>query len=277
MAVLVQAVRRNSVIPAWIAFFSQVLIAVSIELGDDLGRTLVSQHGTAQGIANAKEIVQIEASHGLWIEPAWQLFFQQTHHVFIVTITWFEVARFMNGVYIMCHIFVTLGVGAWVYFYRRRFFPLMRNTILVTNLIALLIYERFPVAPPRLMPPLPFDHHTFAFQDTLYGVLSGGRFVGSSLTYNEFSAMPSVHVAWALVAAGMVLWLARPLAIKLIAAVYPFLMLVSVIVTANHFLLDAVAAALVVLVALLFTVAFECWRGRPPWRNTTELRSLFAF
>jgi hypothetical protein len=253
-----------------------VLIAVSIELGDDLGRAIVAQHGTAEGIEDAREIIQFEAAHGLWVEPGWQLFFQQTHHIFVLTITWFEVARVMNGVYILCHIFVTLGVGAWVYFFRRRFFPLMRNTIIVTNAIALIVYERFPVAPPRLMPPVHFDGRIFTFQDTLYGVLNGGRFVGSNLTYNEFSAMPSVHIAWALVAAAMVIWLARPLAVKLLAMVYPVLMLVAVVVTANHFLLDAIAATFVVLLAAGIAVLFECWRGRPPWREMRAPLPLFA-
>src|SRR5437763_9750857 len=115
MATVAEAIRRNNVLPAWFAFFAQVLVAISIELGDDLGRTLVSQHGTMRGIEDAKEVIQFEVAHGLWVEPAWQLFFQQTHHIFILTITWFEVARFMNGVYIFGHIFVTLGVVAWVY------------------------------------------------------------------------------------------------------------------------------------------------------------------
>lgn len=277
MATVAECIRRNNVLPAWIAFFAQVFIAISFEVGDDLGRTLVSQHGTSQGIQNADQVMRFEVQHGLWVEPAWQSFFEHTHHIFIVTITWFEAARFMNGVYLFGHIGVTLGVGAWVYFYRRRFFPLMRNTIIVTNLLALLIYERFPVAPPRLMPPVPFDGHLFTFQDTLYGVLSGGRFVGSNLTYNEFSAMPSVHIAWALVAAGMVIWLARPFAIKVIAMFYPILMLVAVVVTANHFLLDAAAAALVVVTAVSIAVVFECLRGRPPWREMTGPQSLFAF
>lgn len=277
MATVAEACRRNNWVPAWIAFFAQVLIAISIELGDDLGRALLSQHGTVQGIDNANQIVQFEEAHGFWVEPAWQLFFEHTHHVFLLSVTWFDVARFMNGVYILCHVGVTIGVGAWVYFYRRRFFPLMRNTVLMTNLIALIIYERFPVAPPRLMPPVLFNHQLFTFQDTMYGVLNGGRFVGSNLTYNEFSAMPSVHIAWAIIAATMVVWLARPLPARAAAAVYPFLMLVAVVVTGNHFLLDAFAAVGVVLLAAAICVAFECWRGRPPWRNTAPLHSLFAW
>ena len=278
MAAVAEALRRNNVLPQWIAFFSQVLIAVSIEVGDDLGRGLFSQHGTAEGIRNAQDIIAFETAHGLWVEPAWQLFFQQSHHLLALTVTWLEVARMMNGVYVLGHICVTLGVGAWVYFYRRPFFALMRNTVIFTNGLALVVYENFPVAPPRLMPPLSFNHHLFAFQDTLYGVLStSGQYVGSSLAYNEFSAMPSVHMAWALIAAAMVILLA-PLPFKVLGALYPFLMLVAVVVTANHFLLDAAGALLVVAVAAALAVGFECWRGRAPWRaDRTSSASFCVF
>lgn len=270
MAAVAEAIRRNNCLPQWMAFFGQVLIAISVELGDDLGRAIVAQHGTLQGIDNGKEVVAFEAAHGFWVEPAWQMFFQQTHHVLLLSLTWFDMARLMNGVYILGHVFVTLGVAAWVYFYRRQYFVLMRNTVIAVNAIALIIYERFPVAPPRLMPPLPFHGHLYMFQDTLYGVLNGGKFVGSALTYNEFSAMPSVHIAWALVASVMVVLLARPLLIRVLFAGYPFLMLLAVVVTGNHFLLDAGVAVLVVLAAAAVAVAFDRMWRRTPWRRSTS-------
>jgi len=123
------------------------------------------------------------------------------------------------------------------------------------------------VAPPRMMGPLPFAHHLFHFQDTLYGVLtSSGHYVGSSstLAYNEFSAMPSVHMAWALVAGGALLVLARPLPLRLLGIIYPTLMLVAIVVTANHFLLDAAAALIVVLIAAGLAILFDGLRGKLP-------------
>ena len=275
MSTAVSAVRRNNIAAEWAAFLIQVLIAVSVELGDDLGRGFFSQHGTVQGIDNARRVVAFETSHGLWLEPAWQTFFLQTHHIFTVTVTYLDVARFMNGVYVFGHVFVTLSVAVWVYVYRRESFRLLRNTVIVTNVLALFIYESFPVAPPRLATGLIFNHHPFQFTDTLYGILSGGKFVGSQLGYNEFSAMPSIHMAWALIAAGAVVVLARPLAVRVAAALYPALMLVAVVVTGNHFLLDTMVSVPLVCVAFAAAAAFEVRRGKlaVPWRRDPLTRA----
>lgn len=260
--VLATAARRNSVLYEWLSFTLQFLIAVSVELSDDLARGLISQHGTIEGVANAQHVVAFEAAHGFWVEPAWQIFFEQTHTILAFTVTWPDTVRVMNGIYVLGHIGVTLGVALWVYFYHRRYFGMLRNAVILTNLFALLIYERFPVAPPRLTPNLIFNHHSFTFQDTLYGVFNAtGRMVGTSGAYNEFSAMPSIHVAWALIVGAAVIWLARPLAVKALGLVYPFIMLVAVVVTGNHYLLDAAGAVVIVVLAALVAGSFERWKG----------------
>lgn len=273
MATATEAVRRSLAFSEWLAFLGQCVIAASVEVGDDLGRGLLAQHGTVQGIENARRIISFETAHGLWLEPAWQSFFVQTHHVLFLTLTWPESSRIVNGIYVLGHVFVTLTVAAWVYFYRRRYFPLLRNIVIATNVIALLIYENLPVAPPRMMPPLPFAHHLFTFQDTVYGVLSaGGGYVSSSTTlaYNEFSAMPSIHMAWALVVGAALLLMAHPLPVRLLGILYPALMLVAIVVTGNHFFLDAAVAGAVVLAATAVAVGFDGARGKLPWQGTPE-------
>jgi hypothetical protein len=273
MATAAEALRRNHGLAEWLAFLGQCVLAASVEVADDLGRGLFSQHGTIQGVDNARQIVSFEAAHGLWLEPAWQLFFEKTHHILLLSLTWPESSRIMNGIYVLGHVFVTLTVAAWVYFYRRRYFPLLRNTVIAANALALVIYESFPVAPPRMMPPLPFAHHLFTFQDTLYGVLTaGGSYVGSSTTlaYNEFSAMPSIHMAWALVVGVALLALARPLPVRLLGIVYPALMLVAIVVTANHFFLDAVVAVPVVIAAAALAIGFDGARGKLPWQRAQD-------
>jgi PAP2 superfamily len=246
-----------------VTFLAQCLIAISVELGDDLGRGIFSQHGTLEGVRNAQNIAAFEAAHGLWVEPAWQTFFEKTRHFLILTVTWPDMAHLWNGIYIMCHIFVTLGVAFWIYFYRRRSFAFARNTIILTNILALLVYERYPVAPPRLTPGLTFGRHAFSFQDTVFGIASaGGRFVAPPVGYNEFSALPSVHLAWAMVAGAAVVLLAKPLIVKILGLIYPFVMLVAVVVTGNHYLMDAVAAVPVVIAAALIALAIERVKGQ---------------
>jgi membrane-associated phospholipid phosphatase len=251
-----------------------VLIAISIEAGDDLGRALFSQHGTQQGIENARGVVGFEVAHGFFVEPAWQSFFLQSRHIFALTVSWMVVARVFNAVYVLGHVFFTLGVALWVYIYRRRWFGMMRNVVLLVNLFALAIYENFPVAPPRLTTGLIFDHHAFAFRDTLFGIVnSGGRVIGTQTGYNEFSAMPSVHMAWAVVAGATLIVLAKPLWVRAIGLIYPVCMLVAVVVTGNHYLVDVAGGIVVVVMAYGAAVLLDRWWNNPD-RQTFRFRGV---
>jgi len=265
-AATARVIRRNGALYEWTAFALQVLIAVSVELGDDLGRGLFSQHGSPEGIHNAQSIALFEAAHGFWFEPAWQLYFEQTHRVLNFVITWQDVVPVMNTIYVLGHVCVTLGVALWVYFYRRRYFVLLRNVVIITNVFALFVYESFPVAPPRMTTGLFYNGHQFVFQDTVHSIVTtGSKVIGSNAAYNEFSAMPSVHMAWAMIAGGALLFLARPYAARVAGAIYPVLMLIAVVVTGNHYLLDVVGAVGVVALAFPVALFIEVVRGRAEW------------
>ena len=67
---------------------------------------------------------------------------------------------------------------------------------------------------------------------------------------DEFSAMPSVHVGWALIVAIAVITVSRS-RWRWLAAAYPVLTLLIVVVTANHFWLDGIAAGLLVALVLV--------------------------
>jgi len=268
MSIAVAAIRRNNAVAKWIAFGLQCLIAVSFEAGDDLTRGLFSQHGSIQGVQNARNVVGFEVSHGLFIEPAMQAFFLQTHRFLVFTVSWLDIAHVMNGIYLLCHVFCTLGVAIWVYFYRKPFFRLFRNSIMLTNAFALVVYENFPVAPPRVLPTVTVGHRAFHFLDTMYGIFNGGKIVGTQVGFNEFSAMPSVHMCWAIIISGSVILLARPLWIRVAAALYPLVMLVAIVVTANHFLLDAIGSLFVVALSVLAALSYEWWRGAFAWSRS---------
>lgn len=261
-----QALRRSSLITGWLSFITQVCIAISFEVADDLARGHFAQHGTMQGIENAKDIIAFEAAHHFFVEPAWQLFFLQTRHVFNLTISWLDVAQVMNVIYIGGHVGITLGVAFWVFIARRRWFGMLRNVVILVNLFALLIYENFPVAPPRLTTGIDWDGHPFRFQDTVFGIMDrSGHIVGSQNGFNEFSAMPSVHIAWALVAGLSLLVLARAPWARAFGAVYPFLMLVAVVVTGNHYFMDALGGVGIVFAAFVVASAWERYRRSIPW------------
>jgi hypothetical protein len=261
-----QALRRNISIGAWLSFVVQVLIAISFEVSDDLARGHFAQHGTMQGIENARHVVSFEAAHDLYVEPAWQTFFLHTRHVFAWTVSWLDIAHVMNAIYIGGHVGVTLGVALWIFVTRRRWFPLFRNIVILTNLFALLIYENFPVAPPRLTTGLTWNGHPFQFEDTVFGIFdSTGHLIGSQTGFNEFSAMPSVHIAWALIAGSALVVLGTAPALRVFGVIYPFLMLLAVVVTGNHYLVDAAAAVGIVIAAALISGGWERYRRRIRW------------
>jgi hypothetical protein len=119
-----------------------------------------------------------------------------------------------------------------------------RNTLAVTTALALIGFASYPLMPPRLLPP------AYGFVDTLrvFGGLWSFQSGPVAHVSNQYAAMPSLHFAWsmwsALVLAPM---LRRPWS-KAVVALYPVATLFAIVVTANHYVLDAAGGALVLAV-----------------------------
>ena len=131
-----------------------------------------------------------------------------------------------------------------------RRFRVARNAFLLLLGVALLCFWLFPVAPPRLVPGptrLADTSQTFSLHDAPFADVIAAKNASTTPTWvgatNPVAAMPSLHVGWA-VWAVLALWpLLRRRATRILAAAYPAFMTFSVIVTGNHWLLDAVAGA----------------------------------
>lgn len=131
----------------------------------------------------------------------------------------------------------------WLYARHRESYPWVRTTVALFTGASLLI-QLIPVAPPRLLPMTGMVDTAVRYGQSVYS-WNGG------FDADEFSAMPSVHVGWALIVAIAVIAVSRS-RWRWLAAAYPVATLLVVVVTANHFWLDGVAAAL--LVALVLAV-----------------------
>lgn len=258
-AVLTWRWRRHPILLFWAGFALQVLIAVSLQVGEDIASRFFAHHGSPQGVANAQHLVAFEAAHGFWLEPAWQMYFQHTHRLLAFTVTWHDLTPLMNRFYIWGHLLITLGAAMWIYVYHRRFFPFVRNTCVIVNAIALVLYAAVPVSPPRLTPGLTFRHHAFVFQDTVFG--NSGTW-GGYYRFNEFAAMPSVHVSWALIVTAAVFLLAKQIWVKALSMAYPFVVLTVIVVTGNHFFLDGIVGAGVALAAAAVACIVELIKPR---------------
>jgi PAP2 superfamily len=241
----------------WAIFALQVLIVSMVEVGDDIWRGNFSRPNAPEAMAHARDVAAFEAGHGFFVEPALQHFFQQSHHLWGFVLTWGAVTDFADDVYAFCHIFVTLAVVAWLFADHRGRFVLVRNIVFLTNALALVGYELFPMAPPRLAAGLQYAGHSVHFRDTMRHIIGTGTLNGTPIAYNPFSAMPSLHVAWALVAGASLLLIARNPLIRILGVVYPAVMIFTVVITANHFLLDAVGAAVVAGLATALALVLQ--------------------
>jgi membrane-associated phospholipid phosphatase len=110
----------------------------------------------------------------------------------------------------------------------------------VTTGLAFVSFWLFPVAPPRLLP------GRFGIVDTLTAVGNSGHFETSLINSagDQYAAMPSLHVAWAVWSALAVYPVLRRRAPRLLAAAYPVMTTLVVVTTGNHFFLDTIAGAL---------------------------------
>jgi hypothetical protein len=138
--------------------------------------------------------------------------------------------------------FPVLGIClVWLYARHRASYPAIRTTVVLFTGASLLI-QLIPVAPPRLLPGTGLVDTAARYGQSVYSWRGG-------FNADEFSAMPSVHVGWALIVAVAVITVARS-RWRWLAAGYPLLTLLVVVVTANHFWLDGVVAGLLVAMML---------------------------
>jgi hypothetical protein len=136
------------------------------------------------------------------------------------------------------YLLAQLGVipAALIFLYNRswQLYATLRNTILATWLLSVPVYGLFPVAPPRLA-----EIGVVDTISTQTGMNMSSNF--STSFYNEFAAVPSLHVGFA-VAVGLALFAAlRNPALRFLALLWGPLIALVVVATGNHFVFDAVA------------------------------------
>jgi membrane-associated phospholipid phosphatase len=167
-----------------------------------------------------------------------------------------------NWLYVNSHFLVTTVFLIWLYTMRNHAYYFVRNMFLVSMVFALAGYVFFPTAPPRFLP-------EWGFQDTVADYFGNAASQTASVLYNPYAAIPSMHVAFALMIAVPAIQLVRGRALKAIWMFYPLLVTFVVVATGNHFWFDAALGALIAgCSALLAKAAFA--RARPEawaWRT----------
>jgi hypothetical protein len=144
--------------------------------------------------------------------------------------------------YATLHFIVTPVVLGWLWRRRATIYAPLRSSLVIATAIALVVYATWPLAPPRFAVPGAVD--TVLNHPVVWASVHGVEgFI------NDLAAMPSLHVGWAvwcafaLVAAFRSRW-------RHLAWLYPIATTLVVVATANHYVLDALAGAVVVGIPL---------------------------
>lgn len=191
----------------------------------------------AQAFTNARRVIHVERWVGLFHEAGLQ------HDV--LSQTW--LIRICDDFYGTLHFIVTIFVLVLLFFWFPTRYRGWRNTLAITTGAALIGFYYFPLMPPRLLPP---GYH---FVDTLKVVGGLWNFSSGPINdvSNQYAAMPSLHTAWATWSACALATVVRPVWAKILVFAYPCFTVFAIVVTANHYYLDAIAGLLLLGVSAL--------------------------
>ncbi len=195
---------------------------------------------------NARALIGVEKQAGLFVETAIQE--RVLDHAPLV--------EALNAFYLSAHWIVTPLFFVWLYRRRPASYPVVRNAFLVANGLALVVFVLFPVAPPRLA------GAGEGFVDTLHRVsdvdLHGGMLSG---WFNPYAAVPSMHFGYAALIGAVAFVLLRSWPLRALALAYPVVVFITIVGTANHYVLDALAGGAVMALGAAIVTSWCALRG----------------
>ncbi|HEY5663795.1 MAG TPA: phosphatase PAP2 family protein [Ilumatobacter sp.] len=205
---------------------------------------MVNRTDLSQAFTHAREVLRFEEWLGLPFEDDLQGFL--LGHPTLI--------KLLNHYYIWFHFPAAIGLLLWLYLRHHDRYHAVRNLMAFVTFAALIIHLAFPLAPPRMMS---------GFVDTMrqFGpsIYPANAVDGAA---NQIAAMPSLHFAWAMIEALAVVSVLKS-RWRWLIVIHPVLMTLSIIATANHWWIDAAAAAVIVLLGIGLWRLVQRWaRGR---------------
>lgn len=227
-------------------------------------------HDDRLAFHHAQQLIRLQHLLGIYHEETLQRW----------ALHWKPIVVSMNYIYGSLHFIVTAGVGIYLYKRFTNDFPRWRNTIAATTGLALIGFFSWPLMPPRLLPDFAAKIHStahYTFVDTLskYPTLWSFNSGTMSKISNQFAAMPSLHCGWSLWCACVMVPRVRSRWAKIAFACYPVLTVTAIVLTANHYFLDAVGGFTVF--GLGYLIAGRLTRaGRASSADTVESQPAVA-
>jgi hypothetical protein len=230
---------------------TQIAIVVGGVESYELARHLIEPNWPAAN-DNARRVIHLEqVTHLAWEQSLQRAFLEVP-----------DLVKAMNVFYFVGHFVLTAVFFFWLYHSSRDGFRSFRNGFLAATAIALIIHWQFPTTPPRLIG---------GYVDTLRRLsnIDIGSPDSSSFS-NPVAAVPSLHAGWAL-GVGIGLWrYARSRVWQIVGVLYPIAVFLTIVVTGNHFVFDALAGVCVMGLGFVVATAIS---GRPRGDDEQLLRS----
>ncbi len=195
------------------------------------GVRALTERSFAEARANGQRILDLERGLGI----AWE------HAAQGAVLPHASLTTLANWIYIWGHWPVIVTAAAWLYTFRRPIYVRLRNAMFVSGAIGFAFFAFLPALPPRLLDP--------TFVDTVSQRSHAYRALQPPSLTNEYAAMPSLHFGWNLLVGIALFTATRSLLVRIVAVTTPALMAFAVVATANHYVLDIVAGAALVLAA----------------------------
>jgi PAP2 superfamily len=237
----------------WVDALRQVSLFTAAFLAYRLVRGLAEGDAGA-AFAHARDLISLERTLHLFVEPSVQAWASGSHLVMGIA----------SWLYVNAQTSVTIGALLYLYLFRNRSFYFVRNMFMIAMAIALVGYMVFPTAPPRFLPEWGFMDSVSDFT----GVHVSHTSASMNALFNPYAAVPSMHVTFALMIGWPLARLARHSVVRILWVCYPILMTFVIVVTANHFIVDALLGALTA--AASAGGAIWLARARPgAWRFST--------
>ncbi len=211
----------------------ELALVVTLLLAYKYGRFFTKGH-VSDALHNARDVISLERSLGVFSEARLQDLV--VHDTALI--------RFLNVYYLVAHVAVTAAAFIWLYVRHPSTYRRFRNVMIVITVAGMSVHLLMPLAPPRMFPDLGFVDTARVFGPASYG--AGSPYKGFA---NQFAAMPSLHFGWALVIAWALL-IATKSRWRFLVLAHPVITLAAIVLTANHYWLDAVVATILFAVAL---------------------------
>jgi PAP2 superfamily len=218
------------------------------------GVRAISEGRASAAFDHSLAIWELERSLGI----DWEMALQE------VTLGNHALMTLANWVYIWGHWPVIAVVAVWLYRRRRDGYRLLRNAMFISGAIGMVVFAVYPVAPPRLV--------DLGLVDSVTTWSHAYRALQPPSLTNPYAALPSLHFGWNLLVGIMVVSSARSTLLRVVGGVFPFAMMLAVVATANHYVLDVVAGGALALLGLGTALLLQPGTLRPWIKAEDETR-----